>query len=77
MPRFASNDADYSDYALVADRITLFYQRYPLGRIITRLHSQQSARSLYARRSSVDRRTQSRPRPAGPQNASVTARSTR
>jgi hypothetical protein len=30
---------DLSDYALVADRITLFYQRYPAGRIVTELHS--------------------------------------
>ena len=26
---------DLSDYALVADRITLFYERYPEGRIVT------------------------------------------
>jgi hypothetical protein len=30
---------DLSDYALVADRITLFYERYPAGRIVTELHS--------------------------------------
>jgi len=30
---------DLSDYALVADRITLFYERYPEGRIVTELHS--------------------------------------
>ena len=30
---------DLSDYALVADRITLFYDRYPDGRIVTELHS--------------------------------------
>jgi hypothetical protein len=30
---------DLSDYALVADRITLFYQRYPAGRIVTELYS--------------------------------------
>ena len=28
-----------ADYALVSDRITLFYERYPAGRIVTRLHS--------------------------------------
>ena len=28
-----------NDYALVADRITLFYERYPNGRIIPRLHA--------------------------------------
>ena len=28
-----------SDYALVASRITLFYERYPTGRIITELVS--------------------------------------
>lgn len=30
---------DPSDYALVADRITLFYQRFPAGRIVTELYS--------------------------------------
>ncbi len=30
---------DLADYALVADRITLFYERYPAGRIVTELHS--------------------------------------
>jgi len=30
---------DLSDYALVADRITLFYERYPAGRIVTELHA--------------------------------------
>jgi hypothetical protein len=30
---------DLAAYALVADRITLFYQRYPGGRIVTELHS--------------------------------------
>ena len=31
--------ASFSDYALVSDRITLFYLRYPTGRIVTELHS--------------------------------------
>jgi hypothetical protein len=30
---------DLSAYALVADRITLFYQRFPAGRIVTELYS--------------------------------------
>ena len=30
---------DPSSYALVADRIARFYQQYPTGRIVTRLHS--------------------------------------
>ena len=30
---------DLSAYALVADRITLFYQRYPAGRLVTELVS--------------------------------------
>ena len=30
---------ELSDYALVADRITLFYERYPAGRIVTELYS--------------------------------------
>ena len=32
-------DTNLSDYALVSDRITLFYQRFPSGRIVTKLHS--------------------------------------
>jgi hypothetical protein len=32
-------ERDLAEYALVADRITLFYQRYPSGRIVTELHS--------------------------------------
>ena len=39
MPKFVRGDSDFSDYAPVADRILLFYQRFPNGRIITRLHS--------------------------------------
>ena len=39
MSKFDRRDPDCSDYAPVADRIALFYQRYPTGRIITRLHS--------------------------------------
>jgi hypothetical protein len=35
----ARGDSDFSDYAPVADRIALFYQRYPTGRIITELYS--------------------------------------
>lgn len=39
MARFRSSDRNFRDYAPVADRITLFYGRYPLGRIVTELHS--------------------------------------
>ena len=39
MPKSRPGDSDLSEYAMVADRITLFYQRYPTGRIITDLHS--------------------------------------
>jgi len=39
MPKFVRGDSDFSDYAPVADRVTLFYKRHPTGRIITRLHS--------------------------------------
>jgi hypothetical protein len=39
MPKFTASDSDFSDYAPVADRIAAFYQRYPSGRIVTRLHS--------------------------------------
>ena len=39
MPKSRPGDSDLSEYAMVADRITLFHQRYPTGRIITKLHS--------------------------------------
>jgi len=39
MTKLESGRDDLSDYALVADRITLFYERYPDGRIVTELHS--------------------------------------
>jgi hypothetical protein len=39
MPKFTSGDSPFPDYATVAERITLFYERYPTGRILTRLHS--------------------------------------
>jgi hypothetical protein len=39
MAKTGFGEHDLSDYALVSDRITLFYQRYPAGRIVTELHS--------------------------------------
>jgi hypothetical protein len=39
MPKTNPADSTFADYAPVADRITLFYQKYPRGRIVTRLHS--------------------------------------
>src|SRR5688572_16428562 len=39
MPKFTSGDSPFPDYATVAERITMFYERYPTGRILTRLHS--------------------------------------
>ena len=39
MAKTGFGEHDLSAYALVADRITLFYQRYPAGRIVTELHS--------------------------------------
>ena len=39
MAKTFSNEHDPSAYALVADRITLFYERYPTGRIVTELVS--------------------------------------
>jgi hypothetical protein len=42
MPKSRSGDSDFSGYTPVADRIALFYQRYPTGRIITELHSQSN-----------------------------------
>ena len=39
MTKIGFGELDPSAYALVADRITLFYQRYPAGRIVTELMS--------------------------------------
>ena len=39
MAKSSMGGASFSDYALVADRITLFYLRFPTGRIVTELHS--------------------------------------
>jgi DNA-binding transcriptional LysR family regulator len=39
MARLRLGADELADYALVADRITLFYERYPNGRIVTELHS--------------------------------------
>jgi len=39
MARSSIGGASFSDYAMVADRITHFYLRFPTGRIVTRLHS--------------------------------------
>ena len=42
MAKTGFGEHDPSAYALVADRITLFYQRYPAGRIVTELHSRSN-----------------------------------
>ena len=39
MTRFRSQERSFADYAPVADRVTLFYARFPQGRIVTDLHS--------------------------------------
>jgi hypothetical protein len=39
MAKTRLGDPGLADYAPVSDRITLFYQRYPAGRIVTQLHS--------------------------------------
>jgi hypothetical protein len=39
MAKTFSSEHDLAAYALVADRITLFYERYPAGRIVTELVS--------------------------------------
>jgi hypothetical protein len=39
MAKTGFDEHDPAAYALVADRITLFYQRFPAGRIVTELHS--------------------------------------
>src|SRR5438445_1068582 len=45
MAKSQRGELNLSDYALVADRITLFYERYPTGRIVTHLHS-RTAREI-------------------------------
>ena len=45
MAKTFSSEHDLAAYALVADRITLFYERYPTGRILTRLLS-RTAREI-------------------------------
>lgn len=39
MAKTRLGDPGLADYAPVSDRITLFYERYPAGRIVTQLHS--------------------------------------
>src|SRR3954453_522892 len=39
MAKTHMGDSSFADYAPVSDRITLFYQKYPAGRIVTELHS--------------------------------------
>ena len=39
MAKTRLGDPSMADYAPVSDRITLFYQRFPAGRIVTVLHS--------------------------------------
>ena len=39
MAKTLSGEHDLAAYALVADRITMFYERYPAGRIVTELIS--------------------------------------
>ena len=39
MAKTQLGDPTLADYAPVSDRITLFYQKYPAGRIVTELHS--------------------------------------
>ena len=40
-------DSDVSDYAPVADRIALFYERYPSGRIVTELVSRDDREVVF------------------------------
>jgi hypothetical protein len=49
MPK-AGSDFDASQYARVADRIALFYQRFPDGRIVTRLVSRHGGEITFMSR---------------------------
>lgn len=49
MPK-AGSDFDASQYAPVADRITLFYVRFPDGRIVTRLMSRRGGEITFMAR---------------------------
>lgn len=44
------------DYALVAERIALFYQEYPTGRIIPRLHAVTENAVIFEARGAWNRR---------------------
>ena len=68
---------DAGEYAPVADRITLFYARYPTGRILTRLISRTRRRDHRAGvRVPLARGGSARRRPASRRSASATATST-
>ena len=47
MPKMYLSEPGLSDYAPVADRIRLFYERYPTGRIVTQLHSRTDAEIIF------------------------------
>ena len=47
MASHSSGNEPPAGYALVADRITLFYQRYPTGRIRTKLHSKAEGEIIF------------------------------
>ncbi len=47
MPKMYLGDPPLTDYALVAERITLFYQRYPTGRILTDLHARTDREVIF------------------------------
>ena len=62
------------DYAPVADRIRLFYDRYPTGRILTHLVS-RSGKLLYSGpKSSACQVTGNPRRPGGPPSGRAMAR---
>jgi len=49
MPKTLQN-ADFSDYAPVADRIALFWEKHPLGRIVTELVSRENGEITFRAR---------------------------
>ena len=50
MPKMYLGDPPLSDYAPVADRVALFYQRYPTGRILTDLHARTDREVIFVAR---------------------------
>ena len=68
---------DRDDYAPVADRVALFYERFPMGRIVTHLVDRSDRGVVFPRRSTAAWTSAARQRRDGQPSVRGTARSTR